>query len=57
VPVIPVVNKGDLLEKEQIKDFCEFLGEPAYLISAKEGTGLEDLVGKIKGLKRSRDLG
>jgi nucleolar GTP-binding protein len=57
VPVIPVINKGDLLSQEQIEGSIVELGKPSFVISARERVGLDDLMEKIKELKRFKDLG
>jgi len=56
VPVLPVLNKMDLVSGEATGTFLKGLGQSAYMVSAKEGTGIDELKEKIMELKRIKDL-
>ncbi len=49
VPVVPVVNKADLLEGDEIGGFLKDAGGRVYVCSARERWGLEELIGDILG--------
>lgn len=45
--VIPVINKADLLKKRDIEKFLEVLGREAFICSAEQKIGVDQIVEKI----------
>lgn len=56
VPVVPVVNKADLLEEDEIKGFLKTIDEKAYVCSAVEKKGMDELIKDVLSLEASREV-
>lgn len=51
IPIVPLINKSDLLEKEELEGFRERLGAETLACSATEGTGVDVLVERALSLR------
>lgn len=54
---IVAVNKSDVMQSAELKNFLNMLGKEAYVCSAKNGTGIKEIVGKIIEMRESAEQG
>jgi len=52
VQIIPVINKADLMKKEDIQKFSKHRGEKFYICSAEKKLGLREVVDRIVGMRK-----